>query len=572
MANNNKRQSIIQLILFIGILIFVNILGSVFHGKFDLTEEKRFTLTKPTVDLLQGLDDIVDIRILLDGEFPAGFKRLQTATKEMLDDFRAETGWIEYAFEDPNDGPASETDARRKALADQDIRPTRLRVKDSDGTTEERFIYPFAILKYKGRSHKVNLLENEIAGTSDEAILNNSVSLLEYKMANAIEKLKSRFRPNIVYTSGHGELLPIQMADIRKKLNDFYEVGPITLDSVYQISQNVDVVMIPKPRAAFSAKDLFKIDQYLMNGGKVLWMVDMLNTAIDSIAIRRGVPYIPSENAAAEGIHNLLYKYGVRLRPGNLIFDVENSRIPLQVGEMGNTAQFDLFPWYYHLMITPKSDHPIVKGLDRVNLFFPTVIDTSVIVPTEMKKTVLLSSSRYSRVKPNTSRLSFDEVAIDPQKVKFDSPHQPVAVLLEGEFPSAYRNRVTASMSEGLKQLGTEFKEKSENTRMIVISDGDVIKNEVNSQSGEYLPLGYNKFEKYTFANKAFLLNCIEYLMNDNGVIEARSKEVKLRLLDTVKAQDGRTKWRTINIALPLVFLGIFGFLFNYIRRRRFAG
>ena len=308
-----------------------------------------------------------------------------------------------------------------------------------------------------------------------------------------------------------------------------------------------------------------------MNGGKVMWMLDMLNVHLDSLAVRGGAPFIASENPAGEGIHNLLYKYGVRMRPGNLIFDVESSRIPLQVAQMGNAPQFDLFPWYYHPTVAPRSDHPIVKGLDRVNFFFPTAIDTSVIVPTDLSKTVLLSSSPYSRVKPSTSRLSFDEVSIDPKKLKFDQPNQPIAVLLEGVFPSAYRNRLSEEMAATLRQIGSEYVAESNPTRMIVISDGDVIKNPINPQSGEYLPLGFNKYENYTYANKPFLINCIEYLLDDKGVFEARSKEVKLRLLDTIKARENRTYWRMLNILLPIVFLALFGIIFNFIRRRRFA-
>ena len=225
MANNNKRQSLIQLLLFVGILVFLNILGNIFFEKFDLTEEQRFTLTDSTVDVLENISSPVDIRVLLEGEFPAGFKRLQSATREMLDDFRSESGWIEYSFEDPNEGSAEEVDKNRRALAEQGIGPTRLRIKGADGT-EDRFIYPFVIINYHGRTTKVNLLENEIAGMSDEAILNNSVSLLEYKLANAIQKLESGLRPAIVYTTGHGELEPLQMADIRKTLYTYYDMGP----------------------------------------------------------------------------------------------------------------------------------------------------------------------------------------------------------------------------------------------------------------------------------------------------------------------------------------------------------
>lgn len=566
MTTNKRNQSLLQLALLIGIAIFINILGNVFHKQIDLTEEGRFTLTNSTVRLLENVDDNIDITILLEGEFPAGFKRLQTATKEILDDFRSVSGFIEYSFEDPNEGTTEEISARRKNLAEQGIGPTRLRVKGVDGM-EERYIYPFAMVYYKGRTLKVNLLENEVAGKSDEMILNNSVSLLEYKFANAILKLKQSFRSTVIYTTGHGELEPLQIADLRKTLAASYDVGAINMDSVFQLDPKIDVLLIANPQTPFSEKDKFKLDQYIMNGGKVIWMLDVLNVNLDSIA-RRGI-FIPSDRDL--NLADLLFKHGIRVS-GRMVADMECSKIPLQVGQMGNTPQLDLFPWFFHPIVSPKSNHPIVKGLDRVNLFFPTAIDTSVVVKTDLKKTVLLSSSKNSKEYPNLTRLSFEMLRVDPATIEtFTKPEIPVAVLYEGIFPSAYENRVSAAMQENLNQIGASFKTESVPTKMIVISDGEIVKNQVKRETGEYMPAGYNKYENYTFANKDFLINCIEYLMDEQGVIEARGKEVKLRLLDSIRAKKEQTKWQVINIVLPLIFLAIFGFVFFTVRKRRYA-
>ncbi len=566
MTNSKRNQSLLQLALFIGIAIFVNILGNVFYKKIDLTEEGRFTLTAPTVQLLENVDDNIDISILLDGEFPAGFKRLQTATREMLDDFRSISSYIEYRFDDPNEGTVEEINERRKLLAEQGIGPTRLRVKGVDGT-EERYIYPFAMVHYKGRTLKVNLLENEVAGKSDEMILNNSVSLLEYKFANAIQKLDQSFRKVLVYTQGHGELQPLQIADLRKSLAAAYDIGSINLDSVYRLDPEIDVLMIAKPQTPFSEKDKFKIDQYVMNGGKVIWMLDVLNVNLDSIA-KRGV-FIPSDKDL--NIADLLFKHGIRVS-GRMVADMECSKIPLQVGQMGNTPQFDLFPWFFHPIVTSQNHHPVVKGLDRVNMFFPTMIDTSVVVKTDMKKTVLLSSSKNSREYPNLTRLSFEMMRVDPTRVEtFTKSNIPVAVLYEGIFASAYENRVTKSMQQSLEQMGATYKAKSDPAKIIVIADGDVAKNQVKWETGEYMPTGYNKYENYTFGNKDFMINCVEYLMDEQGVIEARGKEVKLRLLDSLRAKKEQTKWQMINIVVPLIFLAIFGFVFYTIRKRRYA-
>lgn len=568
--NANTFHTLIQPLLAIPILVLIAIMSNFFFTKFDLTDDKRFTLTDPSITMLENVDEVMDITILLGEDLPANYARLRDATQELLDDFRSYSGWIEYNFESPMEGTDEEVQKNIEALGKQVITPVSIQIPGID-SRELKYIYPYALITYKGRSSRINLLENLDPGMSEQGALSKSINLLEFKFTNVIQKLEASFRPILTYTVGHGELEPLQFADLRKTLSTSFDVGGLNLDSLTTISPNVDVLLIPKPRNAFSEKDLFKIDQFVMNGGKIIWAIDIMDMSIDSIAAQRGAPYISSELPSAEGIGNLLFKYGLRVRPSNFIFDVESTRIPLQSGTQGNMPKFDLFPWFYHPIISPKSAHPIVNGLDRINMYFPTVIDTTVGVRTNLRKEVLLSSSTYTRIRPNTHRFSFEEVNINPKNLEFNTPEQPVAVLLEGTFPSAYRNRVTQNMSKTLKQIGAEFKEESIPTKMIVISDGDVLKNLVNARNKQYSPLGFNKYEKYTFANKDFLLNCIEYLMNDEGVLEARSKEIELRLLDRVKAQKEKTYWQVLNILVPLLLLLISGLIFTFVRRRKYA-
>ncbi len=565
MSKKIGYPSLIQLFLAAGILIFVNILGSVFHAKVDLTEEKRYTLTKPSVQLLEALEEVVYVQVLLEGNFPAGFKRLQNSTLEMLEDFRGINGLIEYQFINPSEGSVEEINAYRAELAKAGIVPTNLRVKDVDETKEQQ-IYPWAIFNFKGRSIPVNLLENEMMGVSPEVVLNNSVSLLEYKFANAIHKLEINRKPNILFTQGHGELADFEVESFRKELSTFYNTGFITLDSVVQIKQDADALIIAKPRLEFNERDKFKIDQFIMNGGKVMWLVDRLGVDLDSLRGRKD--FIPFDYPLK--IEDMLFKYGVRIQP-NLILDLECTKIPLVSGMVGNSPQFDLFPCYYNPLMAPTSNHPIAKSLDRVNLFFPSTIDT-VQTKTNVKKTVLLKSSQYSRLQLTPVRLDLEAFRYDADASKFNKGAQNVAVLLEGIFPSNYSNRVTAEFQAGLDQLNLKFKDQSVNTKMLVISDGDIARNGFNRSSNQVLPLGYNMFERRIFgANKDFLVNSIEYLLDGEGIIEARSKEVKLRLLDTVKAKTEKTKWQMINILLPLVFVALFGFLYNLRRKRKFG-
>ncbi len=566
MSRSKRSQSLLQFGLFCGIVLFINILANVFYAHFDLTEEKRFTLTQPTRELLRGLKDQVYVQILLEGEFPAGFKRLQTATREMLDDFRSESGFVDYQFDDPALGSLEDVNARRKALAEQGIAPVNLRVADQ-GETTQKLIYPVAIFRFGSRQVVVKLLENESGNLSPDEVINNSVSLLEYKFANAIKKILSPARPVILFTKGHGELDDLQLADFDQTLRAFYDTDRILLDSVVQIKpEDCALMVIAKPRSSFSEKDKFKIDQYIMQGGRILWLIDRMNADLDSMRVTgRFVPIDYPLN-----IEDMLFKYGVRIQP-DLILDLECTKIRLVVGQVGNSPQFDLFPWYFHLAVRPTGTHPVVKNLDRVDLRFCSSIDT-IRTKTPVKKTPLLTSSQYSRLQFSPVDLNFEVLKYQPDPAKFNKGFQNVGVLLEGTFPSNYENRVSEEMMSGMKQLGMDFKPSSVPTRMLVISDGDVAANFVrNRAEKQWFPLGFNQNDNTTYANKDLLINAVEYLIDPDGVIEARSKEVKLRLLDNVRARDEKTLWQVLNIATPLLLLGLFAWVFNWRRKRRYA-
>ena len=556
-----KAQSLIQLGLVILIAIFLNILGNAFFTKIDLTEEKRYTFTPATRDLVKSVDDVITVKVLFEGEFPAGMKRLQRAVRESLDNFRSYTGYLEYEFVDPYKGDIDEVNAMVEEMRKDGIVPVNLRFVDVDGTTEV-FGYPYAVFYYKGRMLPVNFLET-VNGVHPEKNLENSISLLEYKFANAIQKLESSERKNILFTVGHGELKGNQTVDIRQTLGAYYNVDTINLDSVVFLpTEDVHALVIAKPRETFPEKHKFVIDQYVMNGGKVLWLIDPLNATLDSLSFQN--KYIPLDYPL--NIDDLLFKYGARINP-NLVLDLQCSRIPQVIDAQGNISMFN---WYYHPVITSRSDHPIVKSLDNVNLSFPSSIDT-VRTKTPIKKTILLESSEYSRLQFSPVRLDFEVLRYDPDPDKFNKPHQPVAVLLEGAFSSLYENRVTEGMSQTLDQLGQSYVSQGVPTKMLVVSDGDIAKNLV-ARDGTYRPVGYNQYERTVFlGNKNFLINAIEYLVDDNGIIAARGKVVKSRLLNVVKARAEKAKWQVLNVLVPLLFLGAFGFFYLWWRKKRFA-
>jgi len=562
-VNNKRNQSLLQLGLVIGIAVFLNILGNVFFTHFDLTEDKRFTLTEPTRKMLKNLDAEVYINVLLAGEFNAGFKRLQRSVTEMLDDFRSETGFITYTYTNPGAGTVDEINARRTELAQEGISPTNLRIKTTSGT-EEKFIYPYAKISYKGRTAVVDLLDEEAVGVSPDEKLNTSISQLEYKFANAFHKLQSGAKEVIAFTVGHGELSERERADFQRSLRAYYDVGTFNLDSAIVIPSDIKTLIVAKPRGPFSDRDLFLMDQYVMNGGTVLWLIDPLNVELDSL--RNKTSYVARDYPL--NINDMLFKYGARVNP-DLVLDLQCSKIPMVIDQKG---AMDLFNWYYFPIIIPTSDHPLVRNLDGINLYFPASIDT-IKTKTPVKKTVLLASSDHSKLQPNITRLNFEILRYgDEIAASFDQKQIPVAVLMEGVFPSSFENRVTQEMQDGLQQINQAFKVQSVPTRMVVVSDGDVARNFLNPKTGAPLALGFNPIDRFTYSNKDFLLNAVEYLRDDAGIIAARGREVKLRLLDTQKATQEKTFWTLLNIVGPLVLLGIFGIVYNWLRKRKYAG
>lgn len=554
----------LSLVLVLGVLLAINITGSYLRFTVDLTEEKRYTLTQATRNVLKEMEGPIYAEVMLGGNFPAGFKRLQRATLEMLQDFRRHNAYLEYSFTDPNDGSAEQLAQLRETLAAEGVFPTNLRIKEQ-GETVEKLIYPYVIFTYAGRRVPVNLLESEVPGMPPELILNNSIALLEYKLITAIQRLNRTELPNIVFLKGHGELTPEQTMDLRREIRPFYSFAFLELDSVFRINPAVDLLIIAKPKGAFSEPDKFKIDQFVMRGGKVIWLIDPLHVSLDSMRHRGS--YLPLEYDL--NLDDLLFKYGVRIQR-NLVLDMECSGIPMQVGMIGGTPQYDLFPWYYHPLVVPRSDHPMVKNLGPIHFEFPASIDT-IKTKTDIQKTVVLSSSPRTRLQFPPVQLSFEILRYEPDPSKFDKGEQPFGVLLEGVFPSNYENRVPQAFLDSLEALGDPFRTLSEPTAMLVVSDGDIIRNPWNPVTQEARPLGFNTYDRRQYANRDLALNMIEYLLDNRGLIAARSREVKLRLLDKVRSKDEKIYWQMVNIGGPLFFLLLTGLIFNFWRSRRYA-
>jgi ABC-2 type transport system permease protein len=570
MQRTKKAQSLIQLALFAGIVIFLNILANArlgdrsLYGAIDLSEDKRFTLTQGSKNLLRNLDEVVYVKILLDGELPAPLKRLRSATQDMLDDFRARSTYIDYDFENPSQGSAQQANVRMENLRKEGIFPMTFTVVKK-GNREDKTIYPFAVVNYKGRSMPVNLMENQIPGESDEVALNNAVSLLEYKLANAIQKLQQPAKPNVVFIDGHGELPGPEIADFERSLQQQqYNTGRLVLDSVLAIDAQISALVVAKPLRPFSEQDKFKIDQYIMNGGKVLWMLDMVRMDLDSL--RRGPEYLPPPYEL--NLEDLLFRYGVRLQP-NLVLDLQCTPIFVATGQQGSQQQQQPIPFPYHILGLASPAHPVSKAVGPVSLQFASSIDT-IRTKTPVQKTIILHTSPRTRVQYLPVRMGLEFLRYIDEK-KFDKGIMPLGVALEGEFSSMYENRLSENMAEGMQKLGLQYKSRSPRTRQIVIADGDVGHNKYLPARDQIVPLGYSQVENRFYANRALLLNAVEYLLDQNGIIAARGKNVQLRLLDTAKAQSEKGKWQLLNLGLPILLLLLFVFGYGRWRRWRYG-
>jgi gliding-associated putative ABC transporter substrate-binding component GldG len=555
----------IQLILLTIVLLLINGAFSSVYWIVDLTEEKRFTLTQETISILKEIEEVVYVEVLLEGSFPAGFKKLQRATRELLQSFNGVNRLIEYEFKDPNLGSLEEVNNNRKVLAEEGIQPTNLIVKDREGRSEQ-LTYPYAKIYYKGRVSVVNLLDNQIPGMPQEVVLNNSASLLEYKFIDAISKLEFSIKRAILFTSGHGEPGISSTAGLEKALRKDFDTGRINLDSIPVIPQEVALLMVIKPTDKFSEKDKFKIDQYVMGGGKVLWMIDPLGVGLDSMRSQQDFYPIPY----ALDLDDLWFRYGIRMQP-NLVLDLQSTSIPLAVGFLGNAPQFEYFKYPYHLVSVPRTNHPVVKSLGPINFKYAATIDTSVRTKTPIQKTVLLTSSDKSMVQFPPLAMNFDFLRYEPDPARFDKGTQPLAVLYEGIFPSLYENRVSPSMLAGMESLGLNFSTQSVPNKMMMVSDGDLAINSFDPRDNTIGELGYNEFERYLFSNKDFLLNAINYLIDDTGIIAAKSKEIKLRLLNQSKAAEEALFWQLLNILGTIgLMLSLFG-VHQWIRKRKYA-
>jgi len=547
----------------ITIIVVVGIMSNVGFTRFDFTKEGRYTISEMSRGILDNLKSPVKVTVYLQGDLTGGMKRLQRASKDMLSDLQAYSHHnLQFEFVDPLKGLSNEQQNQTiEDLTARGIEPTALSVKTDDGVTQKT-IFPAAMVSANGKDIPVKLLyqQNQMGLSADE-VLNNSIQNLEYAFISAIKKANKGGKPQIGFTTGHDELTDVQLNDAMRSLSDGFEVGRVDLRTIpFDSLTKISLIVIPKPNKPFTEAEKFKLDQYLMRGGKIVWTIDQVSAELDSLRGHGG------EQLAFPKQLNLddqLFTYGVRINY-DLIADIVAAQIPISTGNIGGQAQIQMVPWLFYPIFMPTARHPITKNLDGIYSEFVSTID--VLDIRNVKKTVLLASSPYNKSLKAPHMLSLQAIEQEPDPKAFQSTPKITGVLLEGQFMSDFQNRPEpVGLGEAIQQRSASVP-----TKQIVISDGDIFKNQVAADGSPY-PLGYDHYTRQNFGNKNLLLNIADYMTDDSGLITLRNKEIKLRLLNRARIRNEKLYWQVINTIVPLLLVLIFAIFQHYIRKRKYA-
>ncbi len=562
-----RRALWVQFAAVLGILLGLNLAADQFYTRLDLTADHRYTLSEKTVELLDSLDGQAVVTVYLEGDdLPPGFQQLRTTIKDLLDEMRAEAGRskIEYQFIDPSDvGSTRQRDELYQQLSSKGLSGVNLQVNKEDGTAQ-RIIFPGAVVSYNGQEKGVQLLQQQLGNIGPEQVLLNSQMGAEFALVNAINVLGKNDKPLVAILQGHGELMPNELADFGEMLSQSYQVDIVDLPR-YKVGRldPYKLVVIAGPDSFFTELEKYKIDQYLMGGGHLLWLMDGLHASHDSL---KGGKFFTTDREL--NLDDYLFKHGVRLNY-NLVQDYICGYVPIFIpGRNGAPGRKDVGKWPWYPVAAPTSPHPIVNNLNPIWFQYASTLDTvGSSTSSGVEKTILLTTSPYTRVFNNPVEVNFDLVARIDRELYNQGPKN-LAVLLEGTFRSPFENRLPPSVLNS-GEYG-EFKAVSAPAKMIVVSDADIARSAI-LPNGQPVPLGYDRYTQQTFGNREFLQNCADYLGDDAGLLSLRSKQFQLRLLNKDGIEKEKGSWQFVNVGLPLLMLGAFGFGYNYVRRRKYA-
>ena len=562
MMKASIKKNIVSIAVLVGGLLLLNVLGNYFYKRFDLTQDKRFTLSAEAKKIVDYVDSPIIVDVFLKGNFPPEFRRLQSETEQLLEEFSAYNSNIKFDFINPTE---KGNEAFQSQFEKFGLTPAQISVTES-GKQSTELVYPWALAHHDGKTVKIPLLKNQLGATSEERV-NSSLQNLQYAFADGFKKLATQKSKKIAVLKGNGEYDDRYIADFFATLREYYFIAPFTLDSVATNPEKTldalngfDLIVAAQPTEPFSDAEKYVLDQFIMNGGKSLWLMDATQMQMDTI----------SGNMFAFGkdlnLNDFFFKYGIRINP-NLVKDVYSAPIVLASGDE-REAQYNRYPWFFSPLSSSANNHPIVSNIEAVKFDYASAIDT---LPNNIKKTVLLSTSPISKIVGLPFPIDFDVeipknlqvVNEGPNPNEYNAGEIPLAVLLEGQFTSAFKNRV-----KPLK-LNVKNIDDGKPSKMVVISDGDIIKNQL--QGNRPLELGFDKMTNQFYGNKEFLLNTVNYLLDDSGLINIRTRQIAVPFLDPQKTVEQRSKWQTLNLLLPLGLLALFGIAFNFYRKRRYT-
>lgn len=554
---SKKLESILYFLIGMLVILVANQLTARLFYRFDLTEEKRYTISEASKNILGNLDETVYVDVYLEGELPAGVKRLQKSVKETLDEFKIYAGArLQFRFINPS--TAKGQNARQEfyeSLIRKGIQATNL-YNNVDGKQTQTLVFPGAILSYGAKELGVTFLKGNKASSPQEQ-LNQSIEGVEYELSNAIKSLTEQKSKRIALLKGHGELDTLQIAGLTAELMQKYKVFHIDL-SKRPTLLGFDAIVLAKPKEPFNEQDKYKIDQFIMRGGKAMFLMDVLSANMDSVSDENNLA-LPFET----NLDDLFFKYGFRINK-TLILDMNATPYPVVVGNIGDNPQIKLLPWPFFPVVNEFTNHPSVRNLDAVSTKFVSTIDT--LKADGIRKIPLMNTSQYSKVIPSPVRVSINELKKEMNPDFFNSGPQTTAWIYEGKFTSLYKNRFLPNNANK-----ADFIADGNDSKILIVSDGDIARNDINPKTGQPVELGFDQFTETRFANADFLVNAMTYLVEEDGIIHTRSKEVKIRPLDAVKLKEQKFTWQLINLLVPIVLIILFGIIKYFIRKRKYA-
>lgn len=550
-----KKKTIFYIIL--GLVLLLGTVG-VFSTRLDLTAEKRYTLSPSTLNVLKSVNKPLTFEVYLEGDFPASFRQLQHETRFIIEEFRKVNPKIDFKFIDP-----IKTKMSKDTLAAMGMQPSVL-PDMKEGKISEIVLFPYAVIKYGSVGTAVPLIIDQTGIEASEQ-LTRSIENLEYNFISNIKSLTAPQKKNIGILINQDELGPEEFQGFMEMALENYNAGPIiprnqtelTYEDVPHLS-SMDALVIAKPRKAFTENEKLILDQYIMRGGKILWMIDAVNAEMDSLYQSKKIMAYPLET----NLTDFFFNYGLRINSG-LVKDLQKAALLRIVsGEVAGNPQYSSFLWPYFPLGIAENKNPVTKNINPVKFEFPTSIDT--LGRPNIKTKILFESSAQTRTKQVPNYVSLAEIIKTDSLGEFDQPTPPkiFAVSVEGKFRSAYATR-----SE--RNIYPDFLRESQPNKMIVIADGDVGRNQI--YKGKALPLGEDLLTKQSYGNDQFLRNALDYLLDDANLMELRNRNIEERLLDRQKIDDERAFWQWFNLLSPLALLAIIGAVIYETRRRKYT-